>query len=76
MRCESDESRSGAWLKAARQLLDEKERIYNLVVEVRRPSLATASSRAIEARVEAFLAQHGCQARQVKRLRKSHFQYK
>lgn len=58
MRCRSDDSRSDAWLHAARLLFDEGERIYNLVVEVKQPALATASSRAIEGRVDQFLVQH------------------
>lgn len=57
----SDSTRSGAWLTAARMLLDNKDRIYNLVVEVEQPSLATTTSRAIEAHVDEFLRQHGCQ---------------
>lgn len=54
----SDSTRSDAWLKAARMLLDSQDRIYNLVVEVKRPDGATASSRAIETRVDEFLRQH------------------
>ena len=57
----SDPTRSGAWLKAARLLLDGKERIYNLVVEVEHPGLATATSRAIETHVDEFLRQHDAQ---------------
>jgi hypothetical protein len=57
----SDSTRSGAWLQAARRLLDNKERVYNLVVETERPDLATPQSRAIEARVDEFLRKHECQ---------------
>lgn len=57
----SDATRAGAWLKAARLLLDENERIYNLIVQIDDPSLATTSSRAIELRVDTFLRQHSCQ---------------
>lgn len=57
----TDSTRSGAWLKAARMLLDSKDRIYNLVVEVERPDLATATSRSIETRVDDFLKQHNSQ---------------
>lgn len=57
----SDSTRSGVWLQAARKLLNNKERIYNLVVEIERPDLATPQSRAIEARVDEFLKKHDCQ---------------
>lgn len=57
----SDKTRAGAWLKAARILRNHKERAYNLIVEVEEPALATSQSRAIEARVEAFLLTHDCQ---------------
>jgi len=57
----NDSTRAGAWLKAARILLDNDERVYNLVVEVKRPALATVHSRAIEARADQFLKQFDCQ---------------
>lgn len=57
----TDPTRSGAWLKAARILLENNERVYNLIVEIERPDLATPQSRAIEARVDEFLTQHDCQ---------------
>jgi hypothetical protein len=57
----TDPTRAGAWLKAARILLKNNERAYNLVVETTQPELATPVSRAIEAQVEAFLRQHNCQ---------------
>jgi len=56
----TDSTRAGAWLKAARILLDNDERVYNLVVEIEQPALATAHSRAIEARVDEFLKQRDC----------------
>ena len=43
-------------------LLDNKDRIYNLIIEVERPNLATPLSRAIEARVDEFLKEHDCQS--------------
>ena len=56
-----DPTRAGAWLKASRMLLDHKDRIYNLVVEVEQPAIATATSRPIETRVDDFLRLHDCQ---------------
>jgi hypothetical protein len=57
----TDPTRAGTWLKAARILLDNNERVYNLVVEIERPELATAQSRAVEALVDEFLKKHDCQ---------------
>ena len=57
----SHPTRSGAWLGAAKLLHRQGERIYNLVVEVLQPALATPQSRAIEARVNEFLRTHDCQ---------------
>lgn len=57
----SESTRAGAWLGAARLLEAQGERIYNLVVEVRQPSLATPQSRAIEATVDVFLRSHDAQ---------------
>jgi hypothetical protein len=57
----SDLTRAGAWLGAAKLLETQGERIYNLVVEVRHPALATPQSRAIEATVDAFLRSHDAQ---------------
>src|SRR5258706_8284483 len=57
----SERTRAEAWLKAARQLFDKKSRIYNLIIEVTQPSLATATSREIEQEVDKFLRTHGCQ---------------
>jgi hypothetical protein len=57
----SDQTRAGAWLDAAEKLLQAKDAVYNLVVEVKQPALATAPSRAVEARVGRFLQQYSCQ---------------
>lgn len=57
----TDSTRAGTWLKAARILLENDERVYNLIVEVEQPALATPHSRAIETQVDAFLKQHDCQ---------------
>lgn len=56
-----DTTRAGAWLKAAQLLSARKERVYNLIVEIEKPDLATQQSRAIEAHVDAFLRKHDCQ---------------
>lgn len=53
-------SRAEAWLDATRLLLDEHERIYNLIVEIQEPGFETAATKAIERRVDAFLAEHNC----------------
>jgi hypothetical protein len=53
----TDLTRAGAWLQAARILLDNDERVYNLIVEIEQPALATTRSRAIEAQVDEFLKQ-------------------
>lgn len=57
----SDVTRAGAWLQAARALLDKGDRIYNLILEIQQPSSATTASRAIEKQVDDFLRAHGCQ---------------
>ncbi len=57
----SKTTRASAWLAAAIVLRKKHERVYNLVLEVERPDLATAASRAIEARVDSFLREHGAQ---------------
>lgn len=57
----TDSTRAGAWLKAARTLLDSDERVYNLVVQIDQPDLATPRSRDIEARVDEFLKKQDCQ---------------
>lgn len=53
-------SRAEAWLQSARHLLNEKERIYNLIVEVQEPGYEDAATKAVERRVDAFLAEHKC----------------
>jgi hypothetical protein len=58
----SHQTRAGAWLEAARILYTEQARVYNLVVEIEQPGLATPASREIETRVDAFLLQHDCQS--------------
>jgi len=57
----SDRTRAGAWLKAAKLLRAQKERIYNLIVEIEESGAATPHSRGIEAAVDAFLRAHDCQ---------------
>lgn len=54
-------SRAEAWLESARMLFKEHERIYNLVIEVEDPKLESDATKAIEKRVDAFLAAHNCQ---------------
>lgn len=62
METRSDTTRAHAWLQAARLLLDKQARVYNLIVEITQPDLATPQSRAIEARVDTFLQQFECQS--------------
>lgn len=57
----SDVTRAGVWLQAARALFDKKERIHNLILEIKQPGAATPVSRAIEQRVDDFLRQYDCQ---------------
>jgi len=54
-------SRAEAWVKASRHLYYEKERIYNLIVEIEDPGKETAATKAVEQRVDRFLSEHGCQ---------------
>jgi hypothetical protein len=61
METRSNPTRAAAWLAAARLLYDKGDRLYNLIVEIQRPDLATPQSRAIEARVDHFLKTHGSQ---------------
>lgn len=56
----SKPSRAEAWVQSARHLLDEHERIYNLIVEVEQPGIENGVTKAIERRVDAFLAEHNC----------------
>lgn len=53
-------SRAEAWLDSARLLFNEHERIYNLIVEIQQPGLETAATKAIEQRMDKFLAEHNC----------------
>lgn len=53
-------SRAEAWLESARLLFNEHERIYNLIVEIQQPGLETAATKAIEQRMDVFLADHHC----------------
>lgn len=61
MKTRTHQTRAGAWLEAAELLFDAKSPIYNLILEVEQPGLATAESRAIEARVDGFLKEWDCQ---------------
>lgn len=53
-------SRAEAWLKSAQLLFAEHERIYNLIVEIQEPGLETPATKAIEQRMDRFLAEHNC----------------
>ncbi len=53
-------SRAEAWLKSAQLLFAEHERIYNLIVEIQEPGLETEATKAIEQRMDRFLADHNC----------------
>ena len=57
----SEATRAGIWLRAAEALCTAKERIYNLVLEIQQPGLATPTSKQIEARVNRFLLDQKCQ---------------
>lgn len=57
----SGATRAGVWLQAARALLEEEDRIYNLILEVQQPGAATPASRAIEQHVDQFLRKYDCQ---------------
>lgn len=61
MEIRSHQTRAGAWLEAAELLYATGRPAYNLIVEVTEPGLATEASRAIERRVDKFLAQYDCQ---------------
>lgn len=61
MKALSETTRAEAWLKAALELQAAEERIYNLILEIKQPGLATPASREIERKVDTFLRQHGCQ---------------
>lgn len=53
-------TRAEAWLAAARHLLAENSRVHGLIIEVSQPAKETASSAAIERRVDLFLRDHDC----------------
>ena len=53
-------SRAEAWLKSAQLLFTEHERVYNLIVEIQQPGLETEATKAIEQRMDRFLAEHNC----------------
>jgi len=57
----TDRTRAGAWLKAVKLLRAQKERIYNLLVEIEEPAAVTPQSRSVESTVDAFLRAHSCQ---------------
>ncbi len=61
MESRSHQTRAGAWLEAAELLLAARDPVYNLVVEITEPGLATPQSRLIEERVDAFLQEWDCQ---------------
>lgn len=54
----SGPTRADVWLKAASALHDADDRLYNLILEVEQPGLATPKSKAIEAKVDQFLKAH------------------
>lgn len=54
-------TRADAWLTAAEAMQQVHARLYNVVVEVEHPGLATSTSRAIEAEVDAFLRKYQAQ---------------
>lgn len=61
MFAKSAATRAEAWLIAAEAMQQQHSRLYNVVLEVQHPQLATTVSRAIEAEVDAFLRKHGAQ---------------
>lgn len=54
-------TRADAWLDAVVKLRSAGGVLYNLVVEIGDPRLATSQSKEIEARASAFLQKHQCQ---------------
>lgn len=54
-------SRAHGWLEAAKLLLEAREPVYNLVVEVDNPKFESPRTQAMEAVVDNFLAAHNCQ---------------
>lgn len=57
----STKTRAEAWLLAAQAMKEAHARMYNVVLEIEQPGLATDASRAIEAEVDAFLRKFGAQ---------------
>jgi hypothetical protein len=55
------QTRAEAWLTAAAALHQAHARLYNVVLEIENPDMATPVSRAIEAEVDAFLRKHQAQ---------------
>lgn len=57
----SRQTRAEAWLAAAEALQKAHARLYNVVLEIEHPDMATPATRAIEAEVDSFLQKHGMQ---------------
>jgi hypothetical protein len=55
------QTRAEAWLAAAEALYQARARLYNVVLEIESPGMATPASRAIEAELDAFLRKHHAQ---------------
>lgn len=55
------QTRAEAWLAAAEALHQAHARLYNVVLEIEHPAVATPASRAIEAEVDAFLRKYHAQ---------------
>ena len=55
MFAQSKRTRAEAWLVAAEAMQKTHARMYNVVLEIEQPGLATNASRAVEAKVDAFL---------------------
>lgn len=57
----SKRTRAEAWLVAAAALRETHSRLYNVIVEIQEPGLATAGSRAVENVVDTFLRKYDAQ---------------
>lgn len=57
----SAKTRAEAWLLAAQAMKEVHARMYNVVLEIECPGLATNASRAIEKEIDAFLNRFGAQ---------------